>query len=122
MFCFWRFVLVAGCWLVRATGRFDDQLLAGPVDVCCALQQVGAFDAEPAQSGLNRAGLLTKVACDGWFGRGRALRARAGIVDGTGCGPGSGQHAAGGPDSCGRLTGLSGRFGGSLSGVLAQAE
>jgi len=68
------------------------------------------------------AGVLTRVACDGWFGCGRALRAHAGIVDGAGRGPGGGQQAAGGPGGCGRLTGPIGCFGGRLGGVLAQAE
>jgi len=90
VFCFWRFVLVAGCLVVGASGRFDDQLLAGPVDVCCALQQVGPGDAEPTQGGLGRADTLTRVASDGWFGLGRVLRARAGIAVGVGGGPGCG--------------------------------
>ena len=65
---------------------------------------------------------FTRVACDGWFGRGRVRRARAGIAAGVGGGPGGGQQVAGCPDGCGRLAGLRGRFGGSFSGVLAQAQ
>ena len=105
-----------------ASGRFDDQLLTGPIDVCCARQQVGVVDAESAQGGLNRSGVLAKAACDCWLGCGRVLGARAGMVDGEGCGPGGGQHVAGGPDGRGRLADLSGCFGGGLSGVLAHAE
>ena len=39
-------------WL---SGRFDDQLLAGLVDVGCALQQAGVGDAEPVQDVLDGA-------------------------------------------------------------------
>ena len=109
---------MAGCWLVRAVGCFDDQLRAGPVDIGCALQQVGAPDAQPVQGGLGRAGVLIWVACDGWFG----LRAHAGIVNGAGGGSGGGQQAAGGLGGCGRLTGPVGCFGGRLGGVLAEVE
>jgi len=73
-----RLVRAAGSVAVAAaSGRFDDQLRAGPVDVCCALQQVGTVDAEPVQSGLDRAGVLTRVACDGWSRCGRVLGLRA---------------------------------------------
>jgi hypothetical protein len=64
---------------MRATGRFDDQLLAGPAEVRRALQKVWVLDAEPVQGGLERSGVLAEVAGDGQFGFGRALTARAGI-------------------------------------------
>src|SRR4051812_7058632 len=107
---------------MRATGRFDDQLLTGPVDVRRALQKVWVFDTEPVQGGLERSGVLAEVACDGQFGFGRTLRATAGIVDGAGGDPGGSQDVAGGPDGGGRLTSSSGCFGGRLGGFLAQPE
>ncbi len=104
--------------MAAASGSFDDQLLAGPVDVRGALQQVGAGDAEPVQDVLDRAGTHTRVACEVWSGCGWA---RAGIAAGAG-GPGGGQQVAGGPDGGGRLAGLRGCFGGGFGGVLALAE
>jgi hypothetical protein len=68
--------------VAAASGRFDDQLRAGPVDVCCALQQVGTVDAEPVQSGLDRAGVLTRVACGDWSRCGRVLGASGGLAAG----------------------------------------
>ena len=79
--------------VAAASGRFDDQLRAGPVDVCWALQQVGTVDAEPVQSGLDRAGVLTKTACDGWSRCGRVLGASGGLAAGVCYGPGSRQPA-----------------------------
>jgi hypothetical protein len=78
--------------VAAASGRFDDQLRAGRVDVCCALQQDGTVDAEPVQSGLDRAGVLTRVAC-GWSRCGRVLRASGGFVAGVCCGPGGREPA-----------------------------
>jgi hypothetical protein len=78
--------------VAAASGRFDDQLRAGPVDVCCALQQVGTVDAEPVQSGLDRAGVLTRVAC-GWSRCGRVLGASGGLAADVCCGPGGRQPA-----------------------------
>jgi hypothetical protein len=53
----------AGWLLVPAAfGRLGDQLLADPVDVRCALQQVGAGDPEPVQEVLDSTGTLAGLA------------------------------------------------------------
>jgi hypothetical protein len=105
-----------------AFGSFEDELLAGPVDVRCALQQVGAGEAELVQYVLDRGGTL-RLAGGGWFGRSRAGPAGAGIAAGVGGGgPGGGEQVAGGPDGRGCLVGLYGRLGGSFSSVVTQAQ
>ena len=48
-----------------ASGWLDYQLRARRVDACCALEQIGISDAESTQGGLDRAGVLMEVACDG---------------------------------------------------------
>jgi hypothetical protein len=55
------FVLVAGCWLVRATGCFDNHLRTGPAGVCCALQHVGRLT--PSRC---RAARTTSASSLGW--------------------------------------------------------
>lgn len=51
-----------------------------------------------------------RLACDGWFGCGRVLRARAGIVGGAGRGLGGGQRMAGGRMAAVASSASSGRF------------
>ena len=111
---------LGGVWRLPRSGRLDDQLLAGTVDVGCALQQAGAGDAELVQGVLDCACVFARLAGNGWSGLARP--ARAGVAAGAGGGTGGGQHVAGCADYCGRLAGPGGRFGGGCGGVLVQAQ
>src|ERR1019366_4760241 len=111
----------ATAWLISRRS-FDDQPLAGAIDVCSAAEEVGAGDSELMQAVFYRSWPVAWLTC----GRRRSGSVQRPVwaagVSGICGGLGGGEHPARCPDGGSRIGDSRGGLGAGVAGVVVEGD